>query len=55
MSQSSFHDHFKHVTGTTPLQYQKDLRIIAVRHLLHAGRHNVSSASFEVGYESPPH
>lgn len=55
MSQSSFHGHFKQVTGTTPLQYQKDLRMIAARDLLRNGRHSVASASFEVGYESPTH
>lgn len=55
MSQSSFHGHFKQVTGTTPLQYQKDLRMIAARDLLRAGRHSVATASFEVGYESPTH
>lgn len=55
MSPSSFHTHFKTVTGTTPLQYQKDLRMIAARDLLRAGRHSVSTASFEVGYESPTH
>ena len=55
MSLSSFHSHFKQVTGTTPLQYQKDLRMIAARDLLRAGRHSVASASFEVGYESPTH
>lgn len=31
MSKSSFHVHFKRVTGTTPLQYQKDLRMIEAR------------------------
>ena len=55
MSQSSFHGHFKQVTGTTPLQYQKDLRMIAARDLLRIGGHSVASASFEVGYESPTH
>jgi len=55
MSQSSFHGHFKLVTGTTPLQYQKDLRMIAARDLLRSGRHNVSAVSYEVGYESPTH
>ncbi len=55
MSQSSFHTHFKLVTGTTPLQYQKDLRMIAARDLLRSGHHSVSLASFEVGYESPTH
>lgn len=55
MSQSSFHEHFKLVTGTTPLQYQKDLRMITARDLLQSGQHAVSSVSFEVGYESPTH
>jgi AraC-like DNA-binding protein/uncharacterized cupin superfamily protein len=52
MSTSSFHEHFKAVTGTSPLQYQKDLRMIEARRLLAEGRVSVSSASFEVGYES---
>lgn len=55
MSASSFHGHFKLVTGTTPLQYQKDLRLIEARALL-VGRHQtVSEAAFAVGYESPTH
>ncbi len=55
MSQSSFHEHFKSVTGTTPLQYLKDLRLIEAQALLREGRRSVSSTSFEVGYESPTH
>ena len=55
MSQSSFHEHFKSVTGTTPLQYQKDLRMIQARALLAKGVPSVSVAGFEVGYESPTH
>ena len=55
MSQSSFHEHFKSVTGTTPLQYQKDLRMIEAHTLLSRGAHSVSVAGFEVGYESPTH
>ncbi|MEP5198917.1 MAG: AraC family transcriptional regulator, partial [Paracoccaceae bacterium] len=53
MSQSSFHEHFKSVTGTTPLQFQKDLRMIEARSLLERGVPSVSFAGFEVGYESP--
>jgi AraC-like DNA-binding protein len=53
MSASSFHYHFKAVTGTTPLQYQKDLRLIEAQALLSAMTHNVSEAAFAVGYESP--
>jgi AraC-like DNA-binding protein len=55
MSPSSFHEHFKSVTGTTPLQFQKDLRMIAARDLLQSGQNTVSAAGYEVGYESPTH
>jgi AraC-like DNA-binding protein len=55
MSASSFHEHFKTVTGTTPLQYQKDLRLIEARTLLAAMSHTVSEAAYTVGYESPNH
>ncbi len=53
MSTSSFHRHFKSVTRTTPLRYQKELRLQEARRLLRAGRHTVSTTAFEVGYESP--
>lgn len=53
MSVSSFHEHFKSTTATTPLQYQKDLRLMEARRLLVDGIQSVSSAAFEVGYESP--
>ena len=55
MSSSSFHGHFKSVTGTTPLQYQKDLRLVEARTLLADGSHSVSAAAFAVGFESPTH
>jgi AraC-like DNA-binding protein len=55
MSASTFHQHFKSVTGTTPLQYQKDLRLIEARALLAERNHSVSEAAFAVGYESPTH
>jgi len=55
MSASSFHQHFKSVTGTTPLQYQKDLRLIEARALLADRNHTVSEAAYAVGYESPTH
>ncbi len=53
MSPSSFHEHFKAVTATTPLQYQKELRLIEARRLLAECGHSVSAAAFAVGYESP--
>jgi len=55
MSASSFHQHFKAVTGTTPLQYQKDLRLIEARALLANASLTVSAAAYAVGYESPTH
>lgn len=53
MSTSSFHKHFKSVMETTPLQYQKDLRLTEARRLLRGGEHSVSTTAFEVGYNSP--
>ena len=55
MSVSSFHEHFRMVTGTTPLQYQKDLRLIEARGMLVGKGHAVSEAAYAVGYESPTH
>lgn len=53
MSTSSFHDHFRSVTATTPLQFQKELRLVEARRLLSDQNLQVSSVAFEVGYESP--
>jgi AraC-like DNA-binding protein len=53
MSTSAFHRHFKNVTASSPLQYQKDLRLLAARRLLSAGEASVTQAAFDVGYESP--
>lgn len=53
MSVSSFHEHFKKVTWSSPLQYQKGLRLLEARRLLMAGTATVTAAAFEVGYESP--
>lgn len=53
MSQSTFHEHFKTVTSSTPLQYQKELRLLEAQRLLRAETKPVSSVAFEVGYESP--
>ncbi len=53
MSPSAFHEHFKTVTSTTPLQYQKELRLLEARRLLSGGNISVASAAYDVGYESP--
>lgn len=53
MSKSSFHAHFKAVTGQSPGQYQKDIRLIEARRLILEGALAISAVAFEVGYESP--
>ncbi|WP_296942476.1 AraC family transcriptional regulator [uncultured Massilia sp.] len=52
MSPSSFHQHFRAVTSLTPLQFQKQLRLIEARRLMLAEGANASHAAFSVGYES---
>lgn len=52
MSPSSFHQHFKTLTSMTPLQYQKQLRLLRARQLMSDGNINVSDAAYQVGYES---
>ncbi|MGP8233667.1 MAG: AraC family transcriptional regulator N-terminal domain-containing protein [Methylovirgula sp.] len=52
MSASSFHEHFKALTSMTPLQYQKQLRLLEARRLLVADGANVAHAAYRVGYES---
>jgi AraC-like DNA-binding protein len=52
MSSSAFFEHFKAVTGTSPLQYQKDLRLLRAREALRSTNEKVSEIAFGVGYES---
>ena len=53
MSPSSFHQHFKALTSMTPLQFQKQLRLLEARRLMVAEAANVADAAYKVGYESP--
>jgi len=53
MSVSAFHRHFKAVTNLSPLQYQKRVRLLQARTLLVASAKSVTTAAYEVGYESP--
>ncbi|MES0884295.1 AraC family transcriptional regulator [Roseibium sp. SCP14] len=53
MSPSTFHEHFKSLTSTTPLQYQKELRLLEARRLLMNEGNSVASVAYDVGYESP--
>jgi AraC-like DNA-binding protein len=53
LSSSAFHRHFKAVTALSPIQYQKQVRLLHARTLLMAGEGNATSVAFGVGYESP--
>jgi len=52
MSASSFHQWFNGITGMSPLQYQKQLRLQEARSLLRNERKDVATVSRRVGYES---
>ena len=52
MSPSSFHQHFRAVTSLSPLQFQKQLRLIEARRQMMSEGASASSAAFAVGYES---
>ncbi|MBC9178884.1 AraC family transcriptional regulator [Pseudoroseomonas ludipueritiae] len=52
MSLSSFHQHFRGVTSLSPLQFQKQLRLIEARRLMMGEGRSASGAAFAVGYES---
>jgi AraC-like DNA-binding protein len=53
MSASAFHRHFKSITSLSPLQYQKQLRLLQARKLLVMAGKNVTTVAYEVGYDSP--
>ncbi len=53
MSQSLLHQHFKSLTAMTPLQFQKQLRLLEARRLMVADAASVAQAAHQVGYESP--
>lgn len=53
MSVSSFHRHFKTVTSMSPLQYQKQLRLLEARRLMLTEDTDATHAAYQVGYESP--
>ena len=52
MGTSTFHRHFKEVTGMSPLQYHKRLRLYEAQRLMLAGEMDAGSAGLAVGYES---
>ena len=55
VSVSGLHSQFKAVTGMSPLQFQKQLRLQEARRLLLAGEVDVARAGYRVGYDDPSH
>lgn len=52
MSVSSLHRHFKKVTGLSPLQYHKELRLFEAQRLMLLENERADVAAMKVGYES---
>ncbi|WP_445145229.1 AraC family transcriptional regulator N-terminal domain-containing protein [Dyella sp. Tek66A03] len=53
MSPATFHRRFKAVTAMSPIQFQKQLRLLRARELLVVSAQQASTVAYEVGYESP--
>ena len=53
MSPSTFRQHFRALTGVSPLQYQKQLRLQEARQLMLNEHLDAGTAAGRVGYESP--
>jgi AraC-like DNA-binding protein len=54
MSLSAFHVRFRAITSLSPLQFQKQLRLIEARRRMLALGEAISDAAYGVGYESVP-
>nr|WP_133495561.1 AraC family transcriptional regulator [Stakelama pacifica] len=54
MSLSAFHVHFRSITSLSPLQFQKQLRLIEARRRMLSLGEAISDAAYGVGYESVP-
>lgn len=52
LSASAFHRTFRSITGSSPLQFQKQLRLHTARQLLAARSTTVGQVATDVGYES---
>ena len=53
MGMSTLHHHFRALTAMSPLQYQKQLRLVTARERMLIEGLDAARAAFEVGYESP--
>jgi AraC-like DNA-binding protein len=55
LSVSWFHHHFKLITGMSPLQFQKRLRLQEARRLMLGDGLDATSAAYRVGYRNAAH
>ncbi len=53
MAINTFHRQFKRATGLSPIQFQKQLRLLEARNLIAFEGYAVASAAYQVGYQSP--
>ncbi len=53
MSVTTFHRHFRDLTGATPVQYRKQLRLEHARTRVLSERHDIAAISLSAGYASP--
>ena len=54
LSVSAFNQHFRAVTSLSPLQFQKQLRLVEARRMMLAEGASASTAAYAVGYASVP-
>lgn len=54
VSESALYRQFKAVTGLSPLQYHKRLRLYEARRIILAENERAANAAYRVGYESVP-
>lgn len=53
MAPTTFHRRFKKITSTSPIQYQKALRLHEAKRIMIAESAGIAEAAYSVGYESP--
>jgi AraC-like DNA-binding protein len=53
MAESTFNRYFHSVTGLSPLQFQKRLRLYEAQRLMLTENKSAETAAFDVGYDSP--
>ena len=52
MAINTFHRQFKGATGLSPIQFQKQLRLLEARSLIAFEGYAVAGAAYQVGYQS---